>query len=92
MKNKISLRIWMFLKDLFDELARENLRRADSVCLKTAYAIGVIAIFSAVMSARLPVDFPEITGVLIGHCVVFLMLLLTALRAVVFSIIDKRGI
>ena len=82
-------------KDLFDELAKENLRRADSICLKAAYAFGIVAVFSAVFYSRfLFTSFPfaELSGIIIGYCIVFLILVFTTLRAIIFSIIDKRGI
>ena len=80
--------------DLFDESAKENLRRTDSICLKTAYALGVLIVFLAATSTRLfpIVELPRVTGALLGYCIIFLILLLSILRAVVFSVIDRRGI
>ena len=137
MKNKISLRTWMFLKiapsallvlhywmnvrtsshfaihmivtfavlvfffvfahydnkkDLIDESAKEILKRTDSICLKTAYAIGVIAVFSVTISDRIFAVFSEVTGVIVGYYIVFSILAFTVLRAILFSVIDKRGI
>jgi len=76
--------------DLFDELAKENLRRTDSICLKTAYAFGIACIFAVIISNRLLVDLSNVTAETIGYGVVFSILVFTILRAFVFSIIDKR--
>jgi hypothetical protein len=71
-------------KDLFDEFAKENLRRTDSICFKAALVFLVcITIICAV--------FVDSSRVLIGYCIVGCVLLLTVLRAVIFSFFDKRG-
>jgi len=78
-------------KDLFDESARENLRRTDSLCLRTAYAFGILSIIAIIVSDNLLAGF-EVTGVTIGYSIVSLIFFFTVLRAAIFSIIDKRGI
>ena len=77
--------------DIFDELAKEGLRRADSICLKTAYAMGLIAI-SLVLFFGLPNTSLELSVKVIGYGIVFIILFLTILRAFAFLVIDKRGI
>lgn len=71
-------------RDLFDEFAKENLRTTDSVCLKAAFVFMVITAVACV--------FPSVSGKIAGYCVVISMLLLSILRAVIFCIIDKKGI
>ena len=70
-------------KKLFDEFARENLKITDSICLKIAYALMVIAALACV--------FADFSGIIAGYFVVGGILLLTIVRAVMFAVIDKKG-
>ena len=70
-------------KKLFDEFARENLKITDSICLKIAYALMVIAALACV--------FADFSGIIAGYFVVGGILLLTIIRAVMFAVIDKKG-
>jgi hypothetical protein len=92
-------------KDFFDEFAKENLRRTDSICLKIVFGISILTIFLQFFTTstlgRFFVDFVDdfrvhtlldFSGSVIGYWIVFLILLLTILRAIIFSIIDRRGI
>jgi hypothetical protein len=91
-------------KDLFDESAKESLRRTDSICLKVIFGVGIFIVFGQFIFSAFKLqywpnewsnpaysllDFP---GVTLGYGVVFMILFLTILRAVIFSIIDRRGI
>jgi len=80
--------------DLFDEFAKDNLKRTDSVCLKTAYAFGTISVFASILlfSNRFLANTLEVTGIMIGYGIVLAILFFTILRAIIFSIIDKRGL
>lgn len=71
-------------KDIFDEFARENLKTTDSISLKIVYVLFIIISFICV--------FSDFSGELAGYCIVFSILLLTVLRAVIFSVIDEKGI
>ena len=68
---------------LFDEFAWKNLKTTDSICLKIAYALMVIAALACVLA-----DF---SGMIAGYFVVGGVLLLTIIRAVIFAVIDKKG-
>ena len=70
-------------KKLFDEFARENLKITDPLCLKIAYALMVIAALACV--------FADFSGIIAGYFVVGGILLLTIVRAVMFAVIDKKG-
>ena len=70
-------------KKLFDEFARENLKITDYICLKIAYALMVIAALACV--------FADFSGIIAGYFVVGGILLLTIIRAVMFAVIDKKG-
>lgn len=69
--------------NIFDEFARENLKITDSICLKLAYVLMVIASLACV--------FADFDGIIAGYFVVGGILLLTVLRATIFAIIDKKG-
>lgn len=68
---------------IFDEFARENLKMTDSICLKLAYVLMVIAALACV--------FADFSGIIAGYFVVGGILLLAILRAVTFAVIDKKG-
>ena len=70
--------------NIFDEFARENLRTTDSICLKLAYALMVIAALTCV--------FADFNGLIAGHFVVGSIFLLAVLRATIFAVIDKKGL
>jgi len=69
--------------DIFDEFARENLKTTNSICLKLAYVLMVIAALACV--------FADFDGILAGYFVVGGIVLLTVLRAAIFAVIDKKG-
>lgn len=68
---------------IFDEFARENLKTTDSICLKVAYVLMVIATLACI--------FADFSGIIAGYFVVGGILLLTIIRAVMFTVIDKKG-
>lgn len=68
---------------IFDEFARENLKTTDSICLKIAYALMVVATLACI--------FADFSGIVAGYFVVGGILLLTIIRAVMFAVIDKKG-
>ena len=69
---------------IYDEFAKENLKTTDSICLKLAYILMVIAALACV--------FADFNGILAGYFVVGGIFLLTILRAAVFTVIDKKGL
>lgn len=70
-------------RDVFDEFAKENLRTTDSICLKIAYVLMILAAILCI--------FTDFSGVIAGYGILAAILLLTILRAVIFSAIDKKG-
>ena len=70
--------------NIFDEFAKENLKTTDSICLKLAYVLMVIAALACV--------FADFNGIIAGYFVVGGIFLLTVLRATIFAIIDKKGL
>lgn len=70
-------------RDIFDEFARENLRTTDSICLKIACGVLVLAAVLCV--------FSDFSGIVVGYALLMGLLALTVARAVLFTVIDKRG-
>lgn len=70
-------------RDIFDEFARENLRTIDSICLKIACGVLVLAAVLCV--------FSDFSGIVVGYALLIGLLALTVARAVLFTVIDKRG-
>ena len=70
-------------RDIFDEFARDNLRTPDSICLKIACGVLVLAAVLCV--------FSDFSGIVVGYALLIGLLALTVARAVLFTVIDKRG-
>ena len=70
-------------RDIFDEFARDNLRTTDSICLKIACGVLVLAAVLCV--------FSDFSGIVVGYALLIGLLTLTVARAVLFTVIDKRG-
>lgn len=70
-------------RDIFDEFARENLKTTDSICLKIACGVLVLAAVLCV--------FSDFSGIVVGYALLIGLLALTVARAVLFTVIDKRG-
>lgn len=69
--------------NIFDEFALENLKTTDSACLKVAFVLMTIATLACV--------FADFSGIIAGYFVVGGILLLSLIRAIMFTIIDKKG-
>lgn len=70
-------------RDIFDEFARDNLRTTDSICLKIACGVLVLAAVLCV--------FSDFSGIVVGYALLIGLLAMTVARAVLFTVIDKRG-
>lgn len=70
-------------RDIFDEFARDNLRTTDSICLKIACGVLVLAAVLCV--------FSDFSGIVVGYALLIGLLALTVARAVLFTVIDKGG-
>ena len=69
--------------NIFDEFALENLKTTDSACLKVAFVLMTIATLACV--------FADFSGIIAGYFVVGGILLLALIRAIMFTVIDKKG-
>ena len=82
----LSVRERKYKKEVADELAVANLRRCDSVCLKTAMAaIVCIGFLCAVLRFT-------VTTEVIGYLLMGLLVLISILRAVLFYVMDTKGV
>ncbi|QQQ86860.1 hypothetical protein JHD53_01830 [Peptacetobacter hiranonis] len=68
---------------IFDEFGSENLKTTDSVCLKFAFMLMAIETLACI--------FADFNGILAGYFVVGGIVILTIIRATIFTIIDKKG-
>lgn len=68
---------------IFDEFARENLKTTDSICLKVSFILMLIETLACI--------FADFNGIISGYFVVCGILLLTIIRAIIFTVIDKKG-
>lgn len=81
-------RIRKYKKEGVDELAEQNLRRCDSICLKVFLLIMVIAAWAAAMLGHIDVLGAEV----IGWWIVLSILVITILRTILFCIMDSKGV
>ncbi|MBX4267211.1 hypothetical protein [Clostridium estertheticum] len=71
-------------RDVFDEFAKKTLYKTNSICFKIAYIIMVGVLFpSAVVNSN---------TIIMGYLIVGGIVVLTIAQAVIFCIIDRRGI
>ncbi|MBQ2407069.1 MAG: hypothetical protein II312_10440, partial [Lachnospiraceae bacterium] len=73
-------RIRKFNKELVDELALANLKRADSICLKIALAGSIAVSFAGALEV--------VNNLQMGYIIMFMMLAITILRTVIFYVMD----
>ena len=79
-----AIRIYKYSKEEKDEMAVQNLRRADAVSLKIMMIATIIIAFAC------GVTF--LNGQMAGYTLVGLILLLTVIRFIMFSIMDSKGV
>lgn len=77
-------RIHKYSKEEKDELAIQNLRRADTIGLKIMTAAVIIIAFACAVGA--------IDGVMAGYALVGMILGLTVIRLVIFCVMDSKGV
>ena len=79
-----SRRIRMYHKEEKDELAIQNLRRSDAICLKI---LVVVAVAIAFAGATMVLD-----GVMMGYALVGAIFILAVIRYISFCIMDSKGV
>ena len=79
---------WKYKKEGIDEMAEQNLKRCDSLCLKLFIVVMIAvawgcAIFNHAESADMG---------LVGWIIVLSILVLSVVRTIMFAIMDSRGV
>lgn len=77
-------RIHKYSKEEKDELAIQNLRRADAIGLKIMTAAAVVVAFACAVGA--------IDGTAAGYALVGAVLALAVIRFIIFCVMDSKGI
>lgn len=81
-------RIRKYKKENWDEMAEQNLRRCDAICLKILVTVMVITAFAAVALGHLSVN----NSALIGWIIMGTIVTISIIRTVLFYIMDTKGI
>ena len=77
-------RIHKYSKEEKDELAIQNLRRADAIGLKIMVAAAVVIAFACAVAMM--------DGKMAGYALVGMILVLTVIRFIVFCVMDSKGV
>lgn len=77
-------RIRKFKKEVVDEMAMTNLKRADSICLKIATVAGIVVAFLGAMEV--------INHLQMGYLIMLSLIVLAIVRTVVFYVMDTKGV
>lgn len=69
-------------RDVVDEYTKEILSKANTACLKLSYAVFGILLFLCALNTN---------PIFIGYGIVISLCILTALRSIIFCVLDSRG-
>ena len=81
-------RVHSYKKERVDEMAEQNLRRCDAICLKILTVVSCLTALLGGIFAHVSTD----AAYFMGWSIVFTMIVLSVLRTVLFLIMDKKGI
>ena len=82
------IRISKYKKEGIDEMAEQNLKRCDSICLKLLVGVMVAVAFGAAILGHANV----ISTGFIGWAIVLSILALSIIRTVMFVVMDNKGV
>ncbi|NQR01104.1 hypothetical protein HO839_10605 [Streptococcus suis] len=82
------IRISKYKKEGIDEMAEQNLKRCDSICLKLFVGVMVVVAFGAAIFGRTNV----VSTGFIGWTIVLSILVLSIIRTVMFVVMDSKGV
>ena len=82
------IRISKYKKEGIDEMAEQNLKRCDSICLKLFVGVMVVVAFSAAIFGHTNV----VSTGFIGWTIVLSILVLSIIRTVMFVVMDSKGV
>lgn len=77
-------RIRKYSKETKDEMAIQNLRRADAICLKIMIVAAVVIAFAGAITL--------FDGIMAGYALVGTILAVTIIRFIIFCIMDSKGV
>ena len=82
------IRISKYKKEGIDEMAEQNLKRCDSICLKLFVGVMVAVAFGAAILGHANV----VSTGFIGWAIVLSILALSIIRTVMFVVMDNKGV
>ena len=82
------IRISKYKKEGIDEMAEQNLKRCDSICLKLLVGVMVAVAFGAAILGHANV----VSTGSIGWAIVLSILALSIIRTVMFVVMDNKGV
>lgn len=82
------IRISKYKKEGIDEMAEQNLKRCDSICLKLFVGVMVVVAFGAAILGQAN----AVSTGFIGWTIVLSILVLSIIRTVIFVVMDSKGV
>ena len=82
------IRISKYKKEGIDEMAEQNLKRCDAICLKLLIGAMVVVAFGAAILGHIN----AVSTGTIGWAIVLSILLLSIIRTVLFVVMDRKGV
>ena len=79
-----SSRIRKFKKEVVDELALANLKRADSICLRIVAVCAIIIAFAGALEL--------VNQLQMGYIIMLVLIALTIIRTIIFYVMDTKGV
>lgn len=79
-----SSRIRKYNKEVADEMALANLKRADSICLKIALIASIVIAFTGAMEL--------VNQLQMGYIIMILLVVTTIIRTIIFYVMDTKGV
>ena len=79
-----SSRIRKYNKEVADEMALANLKRADSICLKIALIASIVIAFTGAMEL--------VNQLQMGYIIMILLVMTTIVRTIIFYVMDTKGV
>ena len=77
-------RIRKFKKEIIDEMAMANLKRADSVCLKIALVSSIVIAFAGAMEV--------VNQRQMGYIIMAMLIVIAIVRTIIFYVMDTKGV
>ena len=82
------IRISKYKKEGIDEMAEQNLKRCDAICLKLFVGVMVAVAFGAAILGHIN----AVSTGTIGWAIVLSILVLSIIRTVMFAVMDSKGV